>query len=683
MKIHTPHARSNARPSHSQHQHQHQHPQQPLPVSQSTSHHPAPIAPEVDRRRTRGRDLEESDGPTTHVTLSSALSPSAVQNPNLASLSALSSVAHEELLELERREAIRRARYEAAHAELEARVVSQTSSASRSAGTSPESTPFFGPISHVNVPTQHSVYCDGESFTNPTTHGAAIVPRLPSCHHEECHKSYRTLLRLAQRTNGGLAGLQDALAPLHLYEERGVHLTSHAHSGSGSTHSRTAHHRHHPYEVPHHPAVSGRKTSPIDTTPSPISTDESSELPPLSSGPTTATSSTTIDNNHEYYTPSTSPFLHAIRSMNVGKSRTSSRGPSRAPSPVPLHLPPAVTALASLNSSSYGEQSSSSTSRSFAIGRNDRHHRSNRSHPSLHSPQDSGPDSHAYHHHHYLYPRSHGNSPPGTPAPLTILSRQKRTTPSINTGNGTTAPTSKHSIDALLSGPTSSTGPTLSSHYVLDTTAAPTPSLSSSASSTTSGRPGLKTDFPSANEPMLPPSNYPPPPSRSQPTSAVASPVRSVAGSFEAPSQVHTAFASIPPLPPLVPGLPLSGSGFNERSSNSSPPTPSSSYSNLAHSVRIAFGMTPIHPPNYFSSSSNSSRSTVGFGNSSVRGTRSSSPPIILPPLKLGSVSGKASPVQGSDDELPPLSSAKDVQLPHLDSLVREGDSMDLDDDTQ
>jgi hypothetical protein len=92
--------------------------------------------------------------------------------------------------------------------------------------------------------------------------------------------------------------------------------------------------------------------------------------------------------------------------------------------------------------------------------------------------------------------------------------------------------------------------------------------------------------------------------------------------------------------------------------------------------------MTPIHPPNYFSSNS-SSRSTVGFGSSSVRGTRSSSPPIILPPLKLGSASGKASPVQaGSDDELPPMmSSAKDVQLPHLDSLVREGDGMDLDDD--
>lgn len=439
----------------------------------------------------------------------------------------------------------------------------------------------------------------------------------------------------------------------------GGHSTSHA----GNGYARTAH-RHHPYDVPH----SGRRTSPADTTPSPISTEESSELPPPHA------------NNDQYCTPSTSPFLHAVRNMNVGRSRTSSRVPSRAPSPIPLHLPPAVTAQ--------------DTSRALPIRRTDRHHRSHRSHPILNNPQEARPVDTIAHH---PYPHSHGGTPPGTPAPLTMRSRSRRTNTSSTSGTSGTAgasgTTSKHSIDALLSNPVSSSsaGGALSSHFVIDgPTAAPTPSLSSSAShsSTASGQ-YRSTAFSSSSDTtmkdatMLPPLNFPPPPNRSRPSSELASPVRSAAGSPETTSTLHSAFKKHPPLPPLIPGLPSSptvsavpGPGRSSVSIPSSPsvastPSSATSHSHLAHSVRIAFGMTPIHPPSFPSSRG---RSTIGgTGAKSGARTRSSSPPIILAPLKCVKKEEEA-----------------DVKLPHLATLTtrledlsrgpRPVDEMDVDD---
>lgn len=581
--------------------------------------------------------------------------------PYSSSLSALSSVAHEELLELERKESIRRARYEATRAELEARVAKP----SRSAGASPESTPFFGPITSSYASSllpQHSVYCDGDSLTG---HGG-LTPRLPACHHDECHKSYRTLLKMANR----LGNAHEVLSSHYSHAESGSggghghHLTSHAHSATN--HARSGHHRHHPYEVPQ--LIPGRKLSPVDTTPSPISTDDSSELPPLPlathhHAPTS--SSTGPGDNYEYYTPSTSPFLRAVRNMNVGRSRTSSRVPSRAPSPVPLHLPPAITAI-----SSVGYDSVRST-----IGRSDRHHRSHRSHPSLHSPQDAGAASD---HQYYPYPHSHGGTPPGTPAPL-MMGRQKR----ANSGGVASQP-SKHSINALLSGNRRDPVST-DMHYTMDATAAPTPSLSSSSNSSVSGGRHFESDITmSPGEPVYnnPPLSFPPPPSRSR--SDILSPVssRSLAGSPEATSTIHAAFSSSshPPLPPLIPGPPSSSSSASASttplslsrgsgSTLSSPTTPnSSSHSHLAHSVRIAFGMTPIHPPNYFSSSRG--RSTIGFGNSSVRGSaRGSSPPIILPPLKIAGIGIGANLSRAGSEE--DGRESDDVKLPHLDSLTR------------
>jgi len=488
-----------------------------------------------------------------------------------------------------------------------------------------------------------------------------FTPRPPSCHHEECHKSYRTLLKVANRL-GGVAShtTQDVLSSHYAHADTG-HLTSHAHNPNATNHARVAH-RHHPYEIPPVVHQPGRRSPPVDMTPSPISTDDSPELPPF---PHQAPTSAAVDG--EYFTPSTSPFLHAIRNMNVGRSRTSSRVQSRATSPVPLNLPPAViTVSAGLHD----------TARS-TIGRGDHQHRSHRSHPTLHSPQD-GPSEH---HHPYPYPHSHGGTPPGTPAPLTMVGRPKR--PSTGGANHP----SKHSIDALLSGgrrePFSADG---SPHHAMDGTVAATPSLSSSSNSSGSGKPRhfdpVATDTTMSEKVAYnPPLSFPPPPSRSRVSGDLVSPVRSPTGSPEASFATHSAL-----------GLPSTSSSTlgllprNAGPSLSSPSTPNPSHSHLAHSVRVAFGMTPIHPPNYFSTRG---RSTIGFGNSSVRGSaRSQSPPITLPPLKLGARTEESSS-RGSEDGRESEYGHGDVRLPHLDSLAslvggrgafRTPDDMDVDD---
>jgi hypothetical protein len=159
---------------------------------------------------------------------------------------------------------------------------------------------------------------------------------------------------------------------------------------------------------------------------------------------------------------------------------------------------------------------------------------------------------------------------------------------------------------------------------------------------------------------MLPPLNFPPPPNRSRPSSEFASPARSLANSPETSSTLHSSFHKHSPLPPVTPGLsssPTSGSIFGRVSASypsspaSSVPSSATSHSHLAHSVRIAFGMTPIHPRSFPSSRG---RSTIGnTGSTSGVRTRSSSPPIILAPLKY----------IGKDEE-------EDVKLPHLESLT-------------
>ncbi|KAG8876020.1 hypothetical protein FRC20_002584 [Serendipita sp. 405] len=671
----------------------------------------------------------------------------------VSSLSAaLSTIAQEELLQLERKEAERRREYELAHAELERRAAGRwaaggtgageeavSSRLTRSANASPDSTPLFGhsrphlhPISNSDPHSQrrethrheydeqarfeygsrphseyydrqhHSVYCDGDSMVDARTYGGqhrgseftgGLVPRLPSCHHEECHKSYRTLLKMTrhQNQNSGLhssTSVPDVVGHVHSAATGG---------GSGHSHSKTVH-RHHPYEPaasssssvlqhhhhhshPPHPAPlplssSGgplRKPSPTDTTPSPISEEGTRLLPPLpplsaSSASYGPLSSNSNADEYAYYTPSTSPFLHAP------------------------------------------------------------------------------------------YPHSHGGTPPGTPAPLTMMSRRKK-------GNNNTsgASGSKFAIDSLLSSPKERPAPlhlpplhsSVHSHshsHSHVSNGAPTPALSTGSASQSSPESGMyhpaairaghgaeEEDVMMKEEEdedeedvrdrrMLPPILFPPPPTRSRPSSEhdAMSPVRlSPMGSYDGSGGFHSAMMvkqqQSSTLPPLIPGLPtsaspplssatLSGSSGGRMSGASSPTTPVSgnaqAHSHLAHSVRIAFGMTPIHPPNYFSSRG---RSTLGFGSSSVRGTaatavgnhpngsgsgsgssssgrsetasvRSASPPIVLPPLRISSVeeeeerNGVRTPAEeGSSVTTTTKTSSSNktvTELPHLDELA-------------
>jgi zinc finger protein CreA/MIG len=105
----------------------------------------------------------------------------------------------------------------------------------------------------------------------------------------------------------------------------------------------------------------------------------------------------------------------------------------------------------------------------------------------------------------------------------------------------------------------------------------------------------------------------------------------------------------------------------------------SSNGHHLAHSVRLAFGMTPINasgPPRNTSWPSTkaaklngSPSATITFSSASVPVSRSSSPPITLPPLKLKSTSlkdpsGYGKEMSGSDDEGTREKKGRKVELP-------------------
>jgi zinc finger protein CreA/MIG len=159
------------------------------------------------------------------------------------------------------------------------------------------------------------------------------------------------------------------------------------------------------------------------------------------------------------------------------------------------------------------------------------------------------------------------------------------------------------------------------------------------------------------------------------------------------PSSVGSSPGSIPyrTLLPSAPSVPPFGSNASDtpngsRSRPSSPPRryhplhhrrehshgdkPLPHHHHLVHSVRKAFGMTPIHtscprpqPVNHLHSlPALSSRGARGGQASSVPVSRSSSPPIVLPPLRLAA-KRRPSGSQSSGDEA-------DVELPHFSEFA-------------
>jgi zinc-finger protein CreA/MIG len=450
-------------------------------------------------------------------------------------------------------------------------------SKSRSVGASPDTTPSFG-----------STGASCFAFV-----GMGGIPSPPACHHEECHRSYRKALRLAQRV------------PLTRVSFESYPQHSHAHHGSSLASSTISHsHRHHPYEVPHHThghALQMRQGSPEDVSPSPNSADtDDSTTEPLYTKGLRGTDPAPVS---EFYTPSTSPFLGAMRSMHVQSGYSTGRNsrlPSRAPSPGPgtLELQPPM----SLPKRAYSTDA--------------------------------------------------------------IISP-----PSIG---------SRHRIDALLSGPST---PALTSgttspcgHQTGAILHASGPrSVASSGSSGSSSIQVMKRPSRSSNLLLLQNSPFPPPPRPSQPSVAIPpgpeisrspSPLHAGGAGTASAQQSPVAYQSVAYQSDAAPRYP--------RSTPVTPPVSSysPSHSHLAHSLRLAFGMTPITRPDHLHQQKANAATTtserlaysqshgyglaspygprnVGFGSSAIRGaagigsgrnsdygSRPPSPPITLAPLK-------------------------------------------------
>ena len=592
MKIHNPDKHSTKSPHH-HHHHHHHHPQTQIANAHADANATPGTTPntlEASRKRSRSNPDHPNVStrissfhstlltspltlsPSYHRSHRSLLQPLPDLRPSGSSdvhqyatpLSALSSVAHDQLVQLERNEAFRRAEFQARHAALEARVAQ---SKSRSVGTSPDATPSFGP--------------SGSSCSAFV--GIGGIPSPPACHHEDCHKSYRKALRLAQRGPPTRVSFES-------YPQQ-----SHAHHGSSLALGTISHsHRHHPYEVPHHThphALQMCQDSSEDAPPSPNSADtDDSTTEALYTKGLRGTDPASLS---EFYTPSTSPFLSAMRGMRVqsGYSSTgrNSQQPSRAPSPGALELPPPMS----------------------------------------------------------LPKRAYSTDEITRPPPIG----------------------SRHRIDALLSGPSTpsltsgATSPLSRQTGSIPHTPGPR-SVASSGSSGSSSIQGMKPSSRSSNLALLQNSRFPPPPHPSRPSIATPS------EHSRSPSPLHTGGAGTASaqLSPVLCQSDVVMRYPRSHATSSPVSTYSPSHSNLAHSLRVAFGMTPItRSDQFYKQKANSTTNerlaysqshgygpaspygprNVGFGSSAIRGaanigsgrysdygSRPPSPPITLAPLK-------------------------------------------------
>lgn len=328
----------------------------------------------------------------------------------------------------------------------------------------------------------------------------------------------------------------------------------------------------HPYQYPagtsshhhHH-----RRPRPEDS-PSPMSSD-SEPLPPAAASPSYPATRT---HSHSqslsvHHTPSTSPFLGPLRTLNLH-----SEGPSRAASPFRL----SSTVLDGDLSGSPVEDHPLSPSRSSLVG-----------------------------------------SPPRHPSFSDI---RNRSSVEISPSSSFSMPSSGHFQAGR------------GSRFVS------TPQLSSGPSSNDSSPGSYPNSLASST-------------TRSQPDVVASN------GSSRAAS---------PPLSNNSVHLKTNGSSF----SNHLPHPPQArdresgpAHRNLAHSLRVAFGMTPIHPHPATAYGGPGSNTTPGGATPlpaslchvhplSMPASRSSSPPIILPPLKFGPSNRSScptSPIQDAEME--------------------------------
>ncbi|KAL6308365.1 hypothetical protein BKA93DRAFT_910186, partial [Sparassis latifolia] len=243
-------------------------------------------------------------------------------NPN--AFTTLSSVAVEELYALERTEALRRAEYELRHtealrrAEYEARhaeMLSLHGRLSKSASTTPITTPFY-PTSHGD---------DGGYFGTSRERERVYDDDQPI----EMRSGHRERRMSASSTRRE----QHTHVPGHVVDAAYPHLRhSQAHP---HPHGSWSHPYHHPAHAPPAPHRHAHVTH--EDSPSPISSDSDSlqaAHSPLNGLATAVQTPYVKPPPAEFsFTPSTSPFLGGLRTLNIH-----SGAPSRAPSP--FRLPP-------------------------------------------------------------------------------------------------------------------------------------------------------------------------------------------------------------------------------------------------------------------------------------------------------------------------------------------------------
>lgn len=265
----------------------------------------------------------------------------AVDQPHVSqqhAFSALSSIAMEELYALERAEALRRADYEIRHnqmlrrAEYEAQVrhaevLATHGRLSKSAGPTPVGTPFWRP-GHGMTANSHGVGTDEGYFGTSRERERGTEEDVPMGT-SDARRSGRRM---------SLSGRREVFAA-H------PHASGHVVDGPPA-HTKTHGHAHGPRAHPYHTASAPHRQRlhvGHDDSPSPISSDSDSlhpvhspmhttHAPPL--GPHQGPPPEHLAHpQSQYVTPSTSPFLGGLRTLNIHSGT-----PSRATSP--FRLPP-------------------------------------------------------------------------------------------------------------------------------------------------------------------------------------------------------------------------------------------------------------------------------------------------------------------------------------------------------
>ncbi|KAI0736293.1 hypothetical protein C8Q72DRAFT_769465 [Fomitopsis betulina] len=461
-------------------------------------------------------------------------------HPHPNAFSALSSVAMEELQALERSEALRRAEYEIRYtealrrAEYEARhadILSFHGRLSKSAATTPSSTPFYSPVLHAE---------DAGYFGTSRERERPFVTAMDD---DLVDNRRRMSLSTARR---------DVFAT-HPIASGHVVDTPHARHGPG----HAAPHPRAPWTQPYHAASAPHRQRLH------VSHDESQSPSPISSDSDSAQPAQSPANGHahaghaypapehpgaQYVTPSTSPFLGGLRTLNIHSGT-----PSRAPSP--FRLPPSSL---------------------------------------------EGVDEYAV----YDTRTRKAQSVAGSPPSGGLLSRKRGSSGDLVSYASFGAHAAPVDYSAHVG-----IGHGFHAPYTHERTAIPTPQLSSG------------------------------------PSSSGSSP-RSHAHSLGSHGGAGSASSSRAPSPPHAP--------------HHHP-----HHHHLAHSVRVAFGMTPIHPRRPGPALAEMPPPLeFPAGSASVPVSRAASPPIKLPPLKLPS--SPSSPHQRS------LSLGEDgvdserVALPHF-----------------